>query len=215
MIKLSLFDVAGAGSPKERVAFHWLAVLLLACAAVSCCTTRVPETEAARQAARGEFKEAMARAMKGDAEGQVLVASMYEFGFGVKQDSAEALMWWRLAAAQGHPVAQYQFGVMYQFGDRLKRDWVEALRWYRLGAEQDHVPSQGAVGHLYRDGKGVAKDWVEAYAWFNLSAQTHQLSEKWRDEIAAKMSAQQVSSAQGRTQELRALIDAKVKGRGR
>lgn len=215
MIKSSLFKAAGAGSPKERMAVHGLAILLFAGAAVSCCATRVPETEAARQAARGEFQEAMARAMKGDAEGQFLVASMYEFGFGVKKNLAEALTWWRLAAAQGHPAAQYQMGVMHQFGDQLKQDLGEALRWYRLGAEQDHVPSQGAVGIFYRDGKGVAKDRVEAYAWFNLSAETHQLSEKWRDEVAAKMSAQQVAVAQRRTRELRALIDTKVKGRER
>jgi TPR repeat protein len=35
---------------------------------------------------------------------------MYEYGYGVVQDYAEAVRWFRLAAEQGHAKAQYNLG---------------------------------------------------------------------------------------------------------
>ena len=128
----------------------------------------------------------------------------------MKKDKAEALKWRRLAVAQNLPVAQYEFGVMYQYGDGAKKDVAKAMEWYRLAAEQDHVPAQCALGCMYRDGFGIEMDRVESYAWFHLSAETHQLSKKWRDEVAKKMSAPQIASAIARSALLRTRIDAKA-----
>ena len=42
----------------------------------------------------------------------------------------------RLAAGQGHAVAQYNLGVMYENGRGVRQDYVEAIKWYRLAADQ-------------------------------------------------------------------------------
>ena len=50
------------------------------------------------------------------------------------QDDAEAVIWFRLAAAQGHATAQYNLGVMYGAGRGVPQDNVEAHMWLNLAA---------------------------------------------------------------------------------
>ena len=61
---------------------------------------------------------------------------MCDNGYGVLQDDAEAVRWYRLAADQGHAKAQYNLGVMYDNGDGVPQDYAEAVSWYRLAADQ-------------------------------------------------------------------------------
>jgi len=64
---------------------------------------------------------------------------MYENGEGVRQDSAEAAKWFRLAANQGHTGAQFYLGGMYASGNGVPRDYVQAYMWFDLSSagEQD------------------------------------------------------------------------------
>jgi hypothetical protein len=52
------------------------------------------------------FKEFKDAAEKGDARAQYSLAVMYNDGIGVKKNPAEAMVWFRKAAAQGHPMAK-------------------------------------------------------------------------------------------------------------
>ena len=52
------------------------------------------------------------------------------------QDYAEAMQLYRLAAAQGHAVAQKMLGDMFRSGEGVVRDKAEAVKWYRLAAAQ-------------------------------------------------------------------------------
>ena len=52
-------------------------------------------------------------AQSGDANAQLWLGVMYNFGQGVPQDYAQALSWYRKAAEQGYADAQYNLGVMY------------------------------------------------------------------------------------------------------
>ena len=49
---------------------------------------------------------------------------MYANGKGVVQDEAEAVRWFRLAAEQGHVVAQYDLGCSYRDGRGVAQDDV-------------------------------------------------------------------------------------------
>ena len=49
-----------------------------------------------------------------DAEAQLRLGQMYQYGFGVKEDHKEAVKWYRLAAEQGEPEAQHSLGAMYE-----------------------------------------------------------------------------------------------------
>ena len=59
---------------------------------------------------------------------------MYHNGRGVALDYAEALRWYKLAAAQGHGVALYGVGLFYENGWSVAADRAEAIRWYKRAA---------------------------------------------------------------------------------
>ena len=72
---------------------------------------------------------------------------MYYNGEGVPHDYAEAVKWYRLAAAQGDAVAQYNLGVMYDNGKGVPQDHAKAMKWYRL---THHVHILEMNGDSYR-----------------------------------------------------------------
>jgi TPR repeat protein len=61
---------------------------------------------------------------------------MYDNGQGVPQDDAEAVRWYRKAAGQGDPSAQYNLGLMYAAGQGVPQDYVEAHMWLNLAASR-------------------------------------------------------------------------------
>ena len=95
-----------------------------------------------------------ARAEQGDAEAQYGLGFAYSVGFGVPQDAAEKMRWYRLAAEQGYAAAQYELGLGYKLGERVPQDAVEAARLYRLAAEQGYASAQYGLGSAYYSGDG-------------------------------------------------------------
>ena len=91
----------------------------------------------------------------------------YDRGQGVPEDHAEAIKWYRKAADQGVPQAEYNLGLMYARGQAVAKDNVEALKWLRKAAEHGCAEAQRLLGAMYYLGQGVAKDDVEAAKWLN------------------------------------------------
>jgi TPR repeat protein len=56
------------------------------------------------------------KAEEGDADDQNTLGHKYNLGEEVPLDYAKALKWYRVAAEQGHAVAQYNLGLMYDVG---------------------------------------------------------------------------------------------------
>ena len=67
---------------------------------------------------------------------------MYANGLGVRQDDAEAVRWYRLAADQGDASGHFNLGMMYANGLGVPQDDVEAARWWRLAADQGVAEAQ-------------------------------------------------------------------------
>ena len=150
--------------------------------------------------------ELHALAEQGDAVAQFNLGVMYENGRGVPQDDAYAGGWYRLAADQGYADAQFNLGIMYAFGVGMPQDYAEAVRWYRLAADQGHAPAQGNLGDMYADGQGVPKDYVDAHLWLNLAAaqssgEDRDRRVKARDDLAERMTAEQLAEARRRARE--------------
>ena len=115
------------------------------------------------------------------------------------QDDAEAVTWYRLAAAQGFATAQYNLGLMCANGEGVPQDYAEAVTWYRLAAEQGYAEAQSNLGLMYANGEGVPQDDITAQMWLNLAAANgHQEANAKRDEVAARMAAADISEAQRR-----------------
>ena len=130
----------------------------------------------------------------------------YDYGQGVPLDDAEAVVWYRLAAEQGHASAQYNLGVMYDNGEGIPQDDAEAIRWYRLAAEQGSASAQNNLGVMYGTGEGVPQDNVEAHMWLNLAASRLSGADRertvaTRDRVAERMTPADLSEAQRRARE--------------
>ena len=102
-----------------------------------------------------------------DAESQFL-QGLEEYRLG---DYAEAVKWYRMAAEQGHAVAQHNLGFMYAEGQGVPQDYAEAFRWYRMAAEQGDADAQFQLGSMYEIGIGVSKDNAETVRLWRKAAE--------------------------------------------
>ena len=125
-----------------------------------------PPVQAQDNPSAQELADLRARAEAGDADAQLSLGLMYQWGRGVIQDGAEAVRWYRLAAEQGHPQAQFALGYAYDTGEGVPKDGTEAVRWYRVAAEQGRVAAKVNLGGL-----GVPEDTAEAVRWYRLAAE--------------------------------------------
>ena len=82
------------------------------------------------------IEETRARAEQGNAAAQFNLGVMYANGEGVRQDYAQALVWYRKAAEQGYAPAQFNLGGMYDTGRGVPQDYVEAHMWCNLAASR-------------------------------------------------------------------------------
>jgi clan AA aspartic protease (TIGR02281 family) len=86
-------------------------------------------------------------------------------------EAAEALKWYRLAANQGNPNAQFSIGVMYGLGQGgLEPNDIEAAKWYRLAAAQGYAPALINLALAYKDGLGVPQNDAEARRLLRVAA---------------------------------------------
>ena len=77
-----------------------------------------------------DFRETLQLAEQGVAEAQNNLGSMYDNGYGVRQDYAEAFRWYRKAAEQGYAKAQFNLGVMYYNGYGVRRNFHLSKEWF-------------------------------------------------------------------------------------
>jgi hypothetical protein len=81
--------------------------------------------------------ECRLQAEKGDAKAQTRLGTLYEYGDNVKQDYAEAMVWYRKAANQGFAPAQNLLGEMYAKGAGVAKSNDEACFWFTIAAMSD------------------------------------------------------------------------------
>lgn len=87
----------------------------------------------------------------------------------LNKDYTNAEKFFRKAADQGDPEAQFCLGDMYNNGYGVEKDEQEAVALFRKSAEQRFAPSQINLGIMYSQGTGVEQDLVEAYMWLKIA----------------------------------------------
>jgi len=80
-----------------------------------------------------------------------------------------AARWFRAAADQGDPMAQFNFALQCLKGDGVPKDSPMAARYLKLGADQGEVQCLNSLAILHATGDGVAQDPVRAYALWSAS----------------------------------------------
>jgi TPR repeat protein len=88
-----------------------------------------------------------------------------------QRDYAAALREFRIHAAEGDSIAQYNMGLMHYYGQGVPQDYAKALKWHKMAAEQGHADALFSVARMYNAGIGVARDYVEALKWFEKAAE--------------------------------------------
>jgi TPR repeat protein len=141
------------------------------------------------------------------------------------KDYKEAVKWYRLAAKNYDPVAQFKLGEMYHKGKGVPQNYKLAVKWYlisaRMGnknaklnlrqlakkspdalellitsAEDGDSQSQYHLGLIYLEVTGL-KSHTLAHKWFNLaSAQGNLYAEKKKIIVENKMTPQEIQKAQ-------------------
>lgn len=95
---------------------------------------------------RGEYvqalSKALARAEKGDAPAQTLVAEMMSRGFGIARDDKTAAFWFEQAAKGGDPVAMFKYALILMEGKVVKRDKTLADDYMRRAAEAGNAEAE-------------------------------------------------------------------------
>ena len=79
---------------------------------------------------------------------QCSVDCIYEQGHGVARDYAEALRWYKLAAAQGLSEALFNVGWYYEQGHGVAADKAEAIRWYKRAAAAGRPDAAATLARL-------------------------------------------------------------------
>lgn len=107
---------------------------------------------------------------KGDKDGQLKLAYMFDQGLGGDVDIVNAEKWYRSAAEQGQVVAQYLLGQLYQLGRVGNQpDYVEAKKWYS-SAQSSYAPAAIALGFVYDT---VDDDYQQALVSYQHAADQH------------------------------------------
>jgi TPR repeat protein len=82
-----------------------------------------------------------------------------------------------------------------------RRDYSTAFELLRKAADQGEAKGQLYLAIFYERGTGVLQDYVLAHMWGSLAAahedaETAQIAAKLRDDVAAKMTGDQIAEAQ-------------------
>ncbi|MSO88389.1 MAG: hypothetical protein EXQ89_00160 [Rhodospirillaceae bacterium] len=150
----------------------------------------------------------------GLAEAQSNLGLMYERGDGIPQDEAEALRWYRRAAELGQPEAQFNLAAMLEEGRGAAPDAAAAAAWYRRAADRGVVAAMNNLGVVLEKGDGISGDPALAYAWYEAasvrggSGSAADQAGRNRDQIAARLSSDELVRARREAQQILARVTA-------
>ena len=83
-----------------------------------------------------------------------------------------------------------------------RKDYATAASLFRPLAAQGNASAQYNLGVMYDNGQGVTQDNVYAHMWWNIAASSGDANAvKNRDIVAGKMTAADISKAQGLARE--------------
>ena len=167
----------------SRLGKFFFVLLGLLAVSGAACTSPEQTTEEAIAAGSAELR---AQAEQGNAEALYNLGFMYANGEGVPQDDAEARVWYRRAAEQGHVQAQLNVGGE-PVDDSIKAERVtesepeelslivgaqqEDIDELRTRAEAGDAEAQNDLGVIYDNGNVLPQNLVQAAAWYRKAAE--------------------------------------------
>ncbi len=112
-----------------------------------------------------------------NAEVQFKQGLKFAGGKGATQgDYAQAVEWYRKAAAQNHFLAQFNLAMMYAHGQGVRQDAVQSRMWLDKAARQGDAGAQFHLGDnchrasFSQSAPDASESRIEAYKWYRLAA---------------------------------------------
>ncbi len=116
------------------------------------------------------YVEADLLARQGDARGQVLLATLFDQGLGVKRNLKLAARWYSAAADQGHSGSLFALGLMQLDSSAGDIDLNKARDLFERAARLGHAQAAHNVGLIFAGASGGGVDWKQAATWFAAAA---------------------------------------------
>lgn len=149
------------------------------------------------------FKES---AERGNRNAQFTLALIYESSknlietCNVSFDDTLAFQWYKKAAEQQLPQAEYSLGTLYRYGKGTEKNYFESKKWLLKAADQGLFEAQIALGILYAEAEN---DYVEGYKWLSVGISRvppqemyiHSLVTHKLQSVSTKMTPQQIAEA--------------------
>lgn len=162
---------------KKILGFLGMAVLI---ATMIVCNGCVGNTDLSMAVNILDISKLKKYAEKGNADAQTELGERYYVGiYGVREDTAEALKWYRKTFEQGNAYAKYRLGKCYDEGIGVEDNYTkanslykEALAEFEKMAEAGNAKAQLYVGFCYEKGRGTEKNLKAAFEAYKKSAET-------------------------------------------
>ena len=116
------------------------------------------------------FESFLQAANAGDAQACNIIASMHQHAQGAEYNMNQAVAWYRKAASQDYPQAQFNLGNLYRKGEGLEQLDKKAFYWYQKSADAGYPQAQNSLAYMYTLGRGVKADRKLAEKWFSAAA---------------------------------------------
>ncbi len=113
-------------------------------------------------------------ATRGDADSQYYYALLLRAGDGVTQNDADAFLWMRAAAEQGHVASAHALSEYFAQGIGTEQNGEKAVHWMRRAASDGHADAQLALANAYETGEGVPQNRNTALDWYRRAAESGQ-----------------------------------------
>ncbi len=131
----------------------------------------VHATDESTKEIAADMAELEAAARHGSADAEFALGEVYRLDVGGTEGTAEAMKWYRFAAAQDQVEALVRLGDMLRESDSgVTTDFIESLRLARRAAELGSVEAMTDVGDMLRSGQGTARDYAEAAKCYQQAA---------------------------------------------
>lgn len=90
-----------------------------------------------------------------------------------------------------------------------RQDYRTAFQEFSTLAQAGDSNAQYMLGRMYAQGKGVVQDYAQAHKWYNLAAaQGHHQAAQARDDLAERMTSEQIARAQRLAREWQPTVEA-------
>ena len=106
----------------------------------------------------------------GNTQAMFSIGVMYYCGIGVSAvNRVKAVQYFKAAAINGHPKAQYYYGLCLVDGRGVQQNVTKALRYFRLSAENGYDEAQYCFGRCLFNGFGIHRDYDMAVKYFEMA----------------------------------------------